>query len=80
MAGDMMDYYCKECGTLDPIGIAGHHVRCKPVANTAPVVANEVVAKVANKHGVYKDKEARLAYMRELMRKRRQREQTQESR
>ncbi len=38
------------------------------IANT---VANE--PEVANKRGVYKDKEKRKAYMRELMRKRRER-------
>lgn len=52
------------------------HAKCKVVLMVEPVannesVANESVAKVANKHGVYKDKEKRLKYMRELMRKKR---------
>lgn len=39
------------------------------VANTPEVANNTTV--VANRHGVYADKEKRKAYMRELMRKRR---------
>lgn len=67
-----MEYFCKVCGGVDLEGISGHHTRCplpQKVANKkTELVANTVVA---NKHGVYKDKEARLAYMKELMRKRR---------
>lgn len=41
------------------------------VANAHPVVANTGPQKVANKHGVYADKDKRRVYMRELMRKKR---------
>lgn len=68
------DCQCAKCGGLYWRKAEWQH-KCL-VANLSPldeVIANEVVTPVANKskHGVYKDKEARLAYMRELMRKRR---------
>lgn len=68
-------YYCKICVQLDEKGISGHHTRCglkqKVVVTKPELVANAVGDVVANKHGVYRDKERRLAYMRELMRKKR---------
>lgn len=69
---------CKSCG-LDHRG----WVSCaKAKADLAPVIAARTEPKmvanmqavanaVANNHGKYADKEKRLAYMRELMRKRR---------
>lgn len=69
---------CKACG-LEHRGWVTCVKAKHDMANTRPVVIEtttiDVVAneptKVANRHGVYKDKEKRLAYMRELMRKRR---------
>lgn len=72
----MISYFCKLCGRLDEEGITGHATaRCKPlgmVANKA-VVVNKPVKVVANKRTKdrHKNKEARLAYARALMRKKR---------
>jgi hypothetical protein len=63
------DCVCPDCGGLYWRKAAWQH-KCV-VANKPELVANVTVTKVANKHGVYKNKEARLEYMRELMRKRR---------
>ena len=24
-----MDYFCKDCGQIDPLGLPGHHTRCR---------------------------------------------------
>lgn len=67
-----MDPICKACGQRHPS--MWTRARCmaqaKPAVETSPQVANTNAA-VANRHGVYADKEKRRAYMRELMRKRR---------
>jgi hypothetical protein len=75
-------FYCRICQQLDPEGIEGHQARCRPgraVVNKEGTVANVVANKtllvdnkVANrKSDRHKDKEARLVYARELMRRRR---------
>lgn len=71
------DRHCETCGKDYWHNQQWIHDKCvvantkKKVANKAVMVANSVVTTVANKHGVYKDKESRLKYMRDLMRKRR---------
>lgn len=68
---------CRVCGVAH-WGRDPHVFKGEVVANTEPVVANESSVVVDNtpapakgRHGVYKDKGRRLAYMRDLMRKRR---------
>lgn len=72
----MIPYACKVCGRLDEEGITGHATnRCKPLGKIVKAVANKAAntdKPVANKRGVYKNKEKRLEYMRELMRKKRE--------
>lgn len=65
------DRVCERCGKSYWANQAWQHEACVVVANKTKMVANTPVEKVANRHGVYKDKEARLKYMRELMRRRR---------
>lgn len=79
----MIPYACKVCGRFDEEGIIGHATsRCKPlgmvankvgatlakVANRENSVANKQRPRTADRH---KNKESRLEYARNLMRKRR---------
>lgn len=76
--------WCEGCGEWYFPALAWKHGVCvvanKPVvvanrvdlvANESPVVANTEVELVANKHGVYADRQKRREYMRQYMAKRR---------
>lgn len=74
----MIPCACKVCGRLDEEGITGHATnRCTPLGMVAnkPVVVNKAKPKVVvvNKRtgDRHKNKESRLEYARNLMRKRR---------
>lgn len=74
----MIPYACKVCGRFDEEGIIGHATtRCAPLGMVANkrVVVNKAKPKVvvANKRTAdrHKNKESRLEYARNLMRKRR---------
>lgn len=71
---NLASYYCKTCGALDEQGIDGHATsRCKGsvvnvVVNKPVVVVNKSVVRKRTKDR-HKNKEARLAYAREYMRR-----------